>query len=285
MPELPEVQTVRHILEPQLTGRSVTKLELRRPEIVKHPSVEIFRDIVTGSTLSGMDRRGKFLLLHLENGSSVILHLRMTGQLLVTPDDFPEEKHTHVIFHLDNGCQLRFVDSRRFGRFWLRRAGEEDIYSGIHKLGLEPFDANCNNKYLEAKLGGRRKTIKECLLDQSVVAGIGNIYGDEILHASRLHPSRLANSLTSAEWQTLASSIPAVLRYMITKNNMTPAEYLSGLGKEYRNTPSFQVYGRKGQPCYRCGTALQSMRIGGRNSSFCPACQLETSLSTQDAEI
>lgn len=273
MPELPEVETVRRVLEPQLIGRAITKPELRRPEILARPSLEQFLERATGAVFSGMSRRGKYLLLHLEGGAAIILHLRMTGQLLVTPPDFPEEKHTHMVFHLDNGQQLRFADPRRFGRLWLLHEGEEDDFSGAHKLGPEPFDTACNADYLQKKLAKRRKSIKECLLDQSVVAGIGNIYGDEILHAVHIHPTRPASSLKEAEWQALADAIPAVLNVMICENAISPEDYLAGLGREYRNTPAFQVYGRKGLPCNGCGAELQRTVIAGRSSCYCPACQ------------
>lgn len=170
MPELPEVETVRKILEPQLAGRTIVRLTLNRPDIIDHPSAEIFSERITGMQIAGMGRRGKFLSLKLANQERLILHLRMTGQLLVTPPDDPVEKHTHIIFHLDNGKELRFTDPRRFGRFWLLSNGEEDIYSGIHKLGIEPFDSCLTADWLQRQIGRRKKTIKECLLEQKTVA-------------------------------------------------------------------------------------------------------------------
>ena len=276
MPELPEVETVRRILGPQVAGRRISKVELRRPEVVAHPSPEVFCDGVTGATFSGMGRRGKFLLLNLADGGTIVLHLRMTGQLLVTPAGFPEEKHTHAVFHLDDGNELRFVDTRRFGRLWLLGAGEQDM-TGMGKLGPEPFDAACCADHLRTALGRRKKTIKECLLDQTVVAGIGNIYADEILYAVKLNPHRSANSLSAAEWRTLSKEIPRSLKIFIEKNAMTPEEYLAGLGKEYRNTPFLSVYGRKDLPCPRCGTPLVRAVIGGRGSHYCPHCQPDES--------
>lgn len=273
MPELPEVETMKRILEPQVRERKITELVVHRPEVLAHPTQVLFQDRVVGTVFTGMGRRGKYLLFYLSNHAVITLHLRMTGQILVTPQDFPEEKHTHVIFKLDNGSELRFIDTRRFGRLWLINENEKDTFTGIHKLGLEPFDPECNADYLIQALGKRRKTVKVCLLDQTVVAGIGNIYSDEILHASKIHPGRPANSLTYEEWCVLAETISAVLETMIEKNHMTPDEYLAGLGKAYRNTPSFQVYGRKEQACFSCGTLLERMVIGGRSSCYCPECQ------------
>lgn len=211
MPELPEVETVRRILEPQLAGRTILSLTVNRPEIIEHPAAEAFAGFVTGAKICGMGRRGKFLSLRLDSGDTVWLHLRMTGQFLVTPPDFPTEKHTHIVFRLDNGMELRFIDTRRFGRFWLLHEWENDTCTGIEKLGPEPFDSCLTADWLQEKIGKRRKSIKECLLDQSVIAGIGNIYGDEILFAARLCPSRPACSLNSREWRMLVSTIPSIL--------------------------------------------------------------------------
>ncbi|WP_066687656.1 bifunctional DNA-formamidopyrimidine glycosylase/DNA-(apurinic or apyrimidinic site) lyase [Christensenella intestinihominis] len=274
MPELPEVETIRRVLEPQLAGRTITGLRLNRPDIISHPSAEAFQSSVAGARIKGMDRRGKFLFIRLE-GKSILLHLRMTGRLLLVPSAFPEEKHTHIVFGLDNGAELRFVDPRRFGRFWLVRDGEEDTESGVHKLGPEPFDPALSAAYLQASCGQRKKAVKECLLDQSIVAGIGNIYADEILFVSKIRPERPANSLSKAEWKRLAENIPERLRYFIEKNAVTPEEYLAGNGTEYRNTPFLQVYGHEGEPCPVCGAPLCRTVIAGRGSIFCPRCQKE----------
>lgn len=273
MPELPEVETIRRVLEPQIQGLTITAVTLNRPEVVAHPTAEEFCQALTGQTISAMIRRGKFLGVTLQSDDHIILHLRMTGCLLVTPADYPAEKHTHVIFHLGSGMELRFSDARRFGRFWLLRAGEEDTYSGIGELGLEPLDEGLTADYLKASFGKRKRAIKACLLDQSVVAGIGNIYSDEILFAARIHPGRPASSLTQEEWERLAAAIPQQLAYFIEKNALTPEEYLESKGQDYRNTPFLQVYGHSGESCPICGTALAHITVGGRSSVFCPCCQ------------
>jgi formamidopyrimidine-DNA glycosylase len=273
MPELPEVETIRRTLEPQIKGSEITSVTVHRPEIVAHPAADDFCRLLVGQTVSAMTRRGKFLGIALTSGDSVILHLRMTGCLLATLPDYSQEKHTHVVFHLKNGMELRFSDTRRFGRFWLIRKGETDTYSGIDRLGLEPFDKDFNADYLQTYLGKRKKVIKECLLDQSMIAGIGNIYSDEILFTAKIHPSRPANSLTAEEWECLASVIPERLGYFIEKNSLTPEEYLESKGQNYRNTPFLQVYGHANEPCPHCGNLLQRTVIGGRSSVYCPECQ------------
>lgn len=275
MPELPEVETVQRILEPQIKGRKITNIVVARPEIIAHPSADEFCGCLAGQIIDCMERRGKFLVTHFASGDRLIVHLRMTGCLLLAPAACPAEKHTHLTYQYDNGDELRFSDTRRFGRFWLIQSGEADPYSGIDRLGLEPFDSRLTADYLQQHFGRRRKAIKECLLDQSVVAGIGNIYSDEILFAAQICPSRPANSLTEDEWTRLAAAIPERLRYFIEKNAVTPEEYLAGKGQNYRNTPFLCVYGHGSEPCPVCGETLRRTVIGGRSSVYCPCCQQE----------
>lgn len=273
MPELPEIETIKQVIGPQIQGLAIEQVTVNRPEVVAHPSADEFCARIAGQLFTEIDRRGKFLILCLSSGDKVVLHLRMTGCLLVTPADYPEEKHTHLVFHLSDGRELRFSDTRRFGRFWLLRQGEADTYTGMKKLGAEPFDPGFSEEYLSTRLGKRKKAIKECLLDQSVIAGIGNIYSDEILFAARIHPERPANTLTKEEWSRLASVIPERLAFFIEKNETTPEEYLETKGQDYRNTPFLQVYGHGGEPCPVCGETLCRTVIGGRSSVFCPLCQ------------
>lgn len=273
MPELPEVETVRRVLEPQLLGRKIQRVTVNHPQVIARPAADDFCSRLTGQTIAGTGRRGKFLSLLLESGDRVVLHLRMTGCLLVTPADDPAEKHTHLLFHLSDGAELRFADTRRFGRFWLISNGEPDTYSGIDKLGIEPFDPLLTAACLRGAFGKSKKPVKECLLDQRVVCGIGNIYSDEILFAAKIHPCRPANSLTDAEWQTLAKTIPDTLRYFIEKNAVTPEAYRQGKGKDYRNTPYLRVYGHEKEPCPVCKKPLKKAVIGGRSSMYCPDCQ------------
>ena len=273
MPELPEIETIKRVIEPQIQGLMIDKVNVKRPEVVAYPAADEFCRLLTGQTVSHMTRRGKFLVIQLNSNDRIILHLRMTGCLLLTPADYPEEKHTHVIFRLSNGKELRFSDTRRFGRLWLLKNGEADTYSGIEKLGTEPLDKLLAAKYLKALLGKRKKAVKECLLDQSVIAGIGNIYSDEILFTAGIYPARPANSLNTEEWEKLAAAIPERISYFIEVNRITPEEYLETKGQDYRNTPFLQVYGREGKPCPKCGKTLCRIVVGGRGSVYCPVCQ------------
>lgn len=273
MPELPEVETIRRVLEPQLCGRTVTSVTVNRPEIIAHPTAEEFCARVTSAQITGLGRRGKYLAIHFKGGAAIRLHLRMTGQLLVTPPDFPSANHTHLVCGLDDGQQLRFIDTRRFGRFWFFAPGEEDCISGVSQLGPEPSDPALTAGYLSSHCGHRRRAIKDCLLDQKLVAGIGNIYSDEILFLSHILPDRPACSLTPAEWERLAAAIPAAIRYFIDTNAISPEDYLAGMGRDYRNTPFLRVYGHGKEPCPVCGRPLQRSVIAGRSSVFCTGCQ------------
>ncbi len=273
MPELPEVETIKRVIEPQIHELAIEHITVYRPEIIAHPDADAFCQRLTGQAIDHMKRKGKFLMIMLKSGDRILLHLRMTGCLLVTPPDCPAEKHTHLIIRMSNDQELRFSDTRRFGRFWLIANGETDTYSGVEKLGVDPLSADFSAKYLYDRLGMRKKAIKECLMEQSVIAGIGNIYSDEILFAAKIHPARPANSLTSEEWTRLAAIIPQRLSFFIQANEITPEEYLRTKGREYRNTPYLQVYGHEGEPCPACGMPLRRMVIGGRSSTFCPCCQ------------
>lgn len=273
MPELPEIEAVKRVLEPQIQGLVIENIIIRRPEITACPTADEFCSRLLGQVISHMERRGKYLTIRTVNEDRVILHLRMTGRLLLMDADAPEEKHTHLIFQLEGGKELRFCDTRRFGRFWLFSKEENDTYSGIGKLGKEPFDPGFSAEYLKDHLGKRKKAIKNCLLEQSVIAGIGNIYSDEILFRAKIHPARPANCLTEKEWERLALVIPECLSYFIEKNTMTPKEYLESKGQDYRNTPYLQVYGHEGEPCPICGKPLCRMVISGRSSVYCSSCQ------------
>ena len=273
MPELPEIETVRRVIGPQIVGRRVTEVSVRHPNVVGHPDPESFAEHLVGKTFTDMTRRGKSLTAILDDRSRMVMHMRMTGCLVVAPRDRPEEPHTHIVISLDDGNELRFSDTRRFGRFWLLAEGEEDDCTGICNLGPEPFDPSFTAEYLKNRVGNSRRAIKECLLDQGVVAGIGNIYSDEILFDTNIDPMCPACLLGHKDWERLAEEIPRALRFFIEKNEISPEEWLEGKGKEYRNTPYIRIYGHAGQPCPVCGTPLVRRVIGGRSSVSCPECQ------------
>ncbi|UWO23360.1 DNA-formamidopyrimidine glycosylase [Marvinbryantia formatexigens] len=273
MPELAEVEMIRRVLEPQLGGRTVTKLLVVRPEVVAHPQTEQFAENVCGAVIERLCRRGKYLQIIFQNGSRAVVHLRMTGQLLVLPADSPPEKYTQLVLSLDDGRELRFLDMRRFGRWWFLQKDEPDTFTGMQTLGPEPSDERLTAGYLREKAGASRKAIKDWLLCQQYVAGIGNIYSDEILFAAGIYPGRGACSLTEKEWERLAEEIPRTMQFFVEKNEISAEDYLKSKGRDYRNTPYLQVYGHKGAPCPKCGAPLAGSRIAGRSSVYCLQCQ------------
>lgn len=250
-------------------------MEIRNDQVIAHPEAERFAALLQGQVFTELRRRGKFLTLPFDSGDWLTLHLRMTGQLLVMPREEPVEKHTHLILSLSDGNQVRYIDTRRFGRFWLFKKGETDALTGQSGLGLEPTDPALTAAYLKTRLGKRKTAVKELLHDQTVVAGIGNLYSDEILFAAGIYPGARCDTLSDADWGRLAKAIPETILCGIEADKMTPEEYLQGRGKTYRNAPALRVYGRFGQPCVRCQTALKKETVGGRTSCYCPQCQMK----------
>lgn len=272
MPELPEVETVRRVLSPRLVGKTIADVRIGNAQVIESPAPEKFIALVKGQTIAAFSRRGKFLLLLFESGDSLTIHLRMTGCLTLEPCGAPCEKHTHLIFTLGDGSELRYEDVRRFGKFRFTARGGEDA-CGPQKLGPEPLCGAVDAAYLRGKCAKSGRPVKALLLDQRVVAGIGNIYSDEILFAAKIRPDKPCRALTGEELARLAAAIPERLAYFIRKNETTFEEYSAGKGKEYRNAPYLQVYGREGEACPVCGGALQRAVLGGRSSVFCPHCQ------------
>ncbi len=273
MPELPEVETIRQIIEPQISSSIIQKVEVLNEQIISYPDIEHFCENLTKKRFIGMNRRGKFLIFQHENQVSLFLHLRMTGQLLITPREYPNEKHTHLVLHLSNGMELRYIDVQRFGRFWLIGKNDSSNITGVNLLGLEPFDKRLTPEYLKSKLSQKKKSIKEMLLDQSVVAGIGNIYSDEILYLCEIYPGTKCTELTDKDWENLSQIIPQELSLAIKENQMSAEEYLTGKGKKYRNMQFLKAYGHEGTPCPVCGSIFKKILIGGRSSCYCPSRQ------------
>lgn len=273
MPELPEIEAIKRAIGPILIGRRITDIDVIQPKTVARPDPETFRAAVVGRTFTGLTRRGKFLTATLDDGGRIVMHMRMTGCLLAVPRDRPRERHTRLMISMDDGTELRFSDLRRFGRFWYFENGEEDDVSGMRDLGPEPDDPSLTPDYLEDRLGGSRRAVKDCLLDQTVVAGIGNIYSDEILFATGIDPACPANLLGHGDWTRLADEIPRTLEFFVEKNEISAEDWLEGRGREYRNTPYIRIYAHGGEPCPVCGTTLVRRVIGGRSSVSCPSCQ------------
>ncbi len=270
MPELPEVEVVARQLREVLVGQVAGAVHVHHPDVFQ-PQAKLNRRSLRGTSCVGVRRRSKLLILDFSSDLVVTVHLRMTGHLWISPSAEVRPAHTHVCLELQRGRELRFRDPRRFGRVGLLPAENLADDSYIRRLGPEPFDLTVDD--LANRLAARTGTIKGTLLDQSVVAGLGNIYVDEILHRVGVHPEQVANRLLSREIEALSSAMVDVLTEAIAVGGSSIRDYL-GLSQE---PGSFQdrhrVFGRSGLPCRQCGQAIAKRKVAGRGTHFCPFCQ------------
>jgi formamidopyrimidine-DNA glycosylase len=286
VPELPEVETIVADLRPHLVGRTIVRCELAFPTIVRHPEPELFVDGVAGMRIESVGRRGKYILIGLSpsgpsghlpmNGEELLLlivHLGMTGQLRLVGATAQLEKHTHAVFTLDDGRELRYRDPRRFGRLLL--GTEEALIAAkkLPRLGPEPIDPEFEPDELYRRLRGRRTALKAVLLDQTAIAGVGNIYADESLHRARLRPDRIAGRISKKSAQRLHESLRESLQAAIENRGSSVDTYRDAWGEVGGQQEKLLVYGRAGEPCLTCGRPLSSIRIGGRSTVFCRHCQ------------
>jgi formamidopyrimidine-DNA glycosylase len=273
VPELPEVETVAADLRPLLVGRRVIACDLRFPSMVRYPDPEHFAARVAGSAIDAVDRRGKYILLRLDTGLVLVAHLGMTGQLRCVDPRTPEPDHLHVVLDLDDGRQLRYRDPRRFGRLLLGTE-EELLRAGkLPHLGPEPLDPHFTAGDLYRRLHRRRAPLKALLLDQAVVAGVGNIYADESLFRARVRPDRSGESLSRQAAGRLRRAMEEILREAIENRGSSVIDYRDALGEAGRQQERLSVYGRAGEPCPRCGTPLVQTRLAGRTTVYCRRCQ------------
>ncbi|MDD9956905.1 MAG: bifunctional DNA-formamidopyrimidine glycosylase/DNA-(apurinic or apyrimidinic site) lyase [Anaerolineaceae bacterium] len=270
MPELPEVEMVARGLRVPLTGRRVTGLWSDWPRVMHSPEQQEFAARIDGQVFRAIDRRGKYLLCALDS-ETLIVHLRMTGKLYVAADEerLDADRWMHFRLQLDGGQQLRFSDARKFGRVWLTT----DPGSVIGALGPEPLSRQFTSRRLRGRLAARGRAIKPLLLDQGFLAGVGNIYADEALHRARIHPLRPANSLDQAEATALHRALRAALRAGIQHEGASINWYRKPDGSSGDSQSYFRVYGRAGQPCPRCGAAVEKTVVAQRGTHFCPRCQ------------
>jgi formamidopyrimidine-DNA glycosylase len=296
MPELPEVETVARDLQRWVAGARITNAEVRWPRTIRHPEPpERFAREVRGAEIRRVGRRAKSVLIHLADGRVMTVALRMTGALIVAPPGTPDDPYARVVFDLADGRQLRYRDVRKFGRIGLweggglrrratkGRAGRAkqaaeakapyrvgDVF-GRH--GPEPLASTFSAARLADRLKRRSARLKTLLLDQSFIAGVGNIYADEALWRARVHPLRRADSLAPDEVRRLHRAIRSVLRQGISNRGASFADYVGADGEPGANAERLAVYRRTGEPCYRCGTVIQRIVVGQRSTHFCPHCQ------------
>ncbi|PKM45492.1 MAG: formamidopyrimidine-DNA glycosylase [Firmicutes bacterium HGW-Firmicutes-8] len=273
MPELPEVETIRRSLEQNIKGKTFMGAEVFLEKMVKGVSPLELNSELKGREITRIDRRGKYLIIHLTGGIAMVIHLRMTGQLLYCSPEQEKVRHTHIIFKLSDMCQLRFADQRQFGKISLVSVRELDNFPGLKGLGVEPLGETFSREFFKKELRNRRTKIKPLLLDQTFIAGIGNIYADEALFRAMINPERIASSLTPREASRLYLAIRTVLQEGIENKGTSIKDYVDGDGNKGSNQGNLRVYGREGEPCVKCGKEIKRKSIGGRSSHFCPKCQ------------
>lgn len=273
MPELPEVETIVADLRPHLVGRTIVRCELSFPTVVRHPEPEEFVDAVVGMRIESIGRRGKYIFISLSGDALLVVHLGMTGQLRLLDPAALLEKHTHAVFSLDDSRQLRYRDPRRFGRLLL--GTEQALLSKkkLPQLGPEPVALDFSVDELYRRLRGRRTSLKAFLLDQSALAGVGNIYADESLHRARLRPDRIAGTVGRRSAERLHGSLRDTLTTAIANRGSSVDTYRDAWGEVGTQQEKLMVYGRAGEPCLTCGRPLSSKRIAGRTTVFCRHCQ------------
>jgi formamidopyrimidine-DNA glycosylase len=273
MPELPEVETFAVELRPHLVGRRFVAAHIFWPRTLAEPDAATLNQRIRGRTVIDVGRRAKYLVVALDSGESLVVHLRMTGRLEVVRGDDPvlTGPHLRACFDLAGGERLAFTDTRKFGRIWL----VADLASVTAKLGPEPLDWQFTPELLGQRLRRRRTAMKAALLDQTVVAGVGNIYADESLFLAGIHPLRPADSLSDDETERLHGAIRQVLSEAIGNRGTMLRDYYPPYGAAGGHQDHLLVYRQTGRPCPRCGAPIERIRVTQRSTHFCPHCQPE----------
>lgn len=273
MPELPEVETIRRTLEKLVLNKEIEDVTIYWPKIVKQPGdPEHFRMLLSGESIERIGRRGKFLLFYL-NHYVLISHLRMEGKYRVVPKNIEKDKHTHVIFHFTDGTELRYNDVRKFGTMHVYKIGEEMTKAPLKSVGPDPFEEAYTFDYVKERLNRTTRMIKAALLDQTIISGLGNIYVDEVLFLSKIHPEKRAHLLSEDEVKRIYENARIVLEEAVRLGGTTIRSYLNGQGEMGMFQQRLYAYGRTGKPCQHCQTEIVKIKVAGRGTHICPTCQ------------
>jgi len=272
VPELPEVEIIRRQLEKELAGTRIASCEVFLPRLVTCPTALGYRRGLKGRRIEAIGRRGKYLIFSLDDGRELVIHLGMTGSLILASPREERPRHTHIAFHLEDGRDLLYVDPRTFGETALLREGDRSPLRGLNSIGPEPLDGDFNCETLGGRLQGKCR-VKSALLDQSRVAGIGNIYADETLHRAGVNPLRRLDELTPAEIERMHSALREVLSEAISRGGSSVSDYVDLRGERGSFQEIHRVYRREGEDCPACGAAIRREIVSGRSTYFCPKCQ------------
>ena len=277
MPELPEVETVCRSLAPFIVGKRVSECLIGEEKLIKSSKGDEFINKIIGRTFTAIKRKGKYILLLLDDGETLVVHLRMTGKLLISLKDEPVNKHTHVRFSFEDCEQeLRYEDIRKFGILYLGDEAKLAQLKGLVNLGYEPLSEEFTTEVLKEILHSSNKKIKAVLLDQTKIAGIGNIYADEILFQAKIHPESIAKNITDEEViEALHFAIQDRLREGIKYGGSSIKDYVNSFGEAGSFQKLHKVYAKAGERCVECGGILDKMTSAGRSSTYCPNCQIK----------
>ncbi len=273
VPELPEVETIRRTLQERILHRRIQGVRVSYQRILQNCSELELEEALQNREFVNLRRRGKYLIAYLDSQDRVVIHLRMTGQLVVIPRSYPMEKHVSLQIYLCSDEELRLIDQRKFATVYLLKEPGFDSVKGLANLGMEPLEEGFTCMYLMEQVKGRTAAIKSVLLDQRRVAGLGNIYVDESLYRAGIFPGRPAGSLSNTEIDQLHHSIQQVIGEAIEHRGTTFRDYVDGDGRKGDFQKLLRVYGREGQPCKSCGKPIDRMKLAGRSSFFCSLCQ------------
>jgi formamidopyrimidine-DNA glycosylase len=271
MPELPEVETIRRQLEPELVGRRIESVEVLDERLTRPVSPREVERACAGRRIEAAERRGKYLLLRLDGDRSLVMHLRMTGNLILG-DPGEDVRYLRAVIRLEGGATLLFTDARRFGTAVALDDDDLEEYMAP-RAGIEPLSERLTAEEIGALAEGRRAPLKSFLLVQSGIAGIGNIYADEALWRAQLHPLSPAGSMRPEHWERLRKGIVDTLEAGLANGGASIDDYRDARGEEGRMQDEFLVHTREGLPCLRCGTEVRRIVVGGRSTYFCPGCQ------------
>ena len=273
MPELPEVETVRRSLHTRLVGRRFEAVEVREHRLRRRVDAARLRQGVCGRRVEDLTRRGKYLLIHLEGEQHLLIHLGMSGRLLLVPAGAPLEPHVHVCFDIEGDLQLRFRDPRRFGVVEAMDSSSVKADTRLSQLGVEPLSRACTARYFYERSRGRKRPVKNFLMDSRQVAGVGNIYANEALFLAGIHPRRAAGRVSGPGWERLTRAVKRVLRDAIRQGGTTLNDFRDANGEEGYFQVFLRVYGRHGENCLRCEGAIRCRVLAGRSSFYCTRCQ------------
>lgn len=275
MPELPEVEVIRRGLKKLLIHRTVTGICYDNKPLRLPVRLKTMEQLLLGQKIVAVDRRAKYLLIRFDNDAVLILHMGMTGKMSLCPTESPKNVHDHICWYLDDKSELRFNDIRRFGSAQIASPEQSGMLDTIffNQTGVEPFDKAFNADYLLRQANGKRRPLKNFLMDGKIIAGIGNIYANEALFKAQLNPDRPISSLIKTEWQRLIVGLRTTLTHAISCGGSTISDFANANGTSGYFQINFSVYGRQGTPCPLCQTFIEKKKLGGRATYFCPVCQ------------